>query len=327
MVDRLEPCREPPASLLSFVNRYFTLKRRITNPEPVDNHTLLSKPLSRARPIGYMHIPKTGGTTFTNQMLNSLGQSRSRVVLDEHFFPDEVNLYEIAPNKLACISPFGPLSGDERIVSGHISLSTFLAALPNVQLVTILREPVCRLLSNWVYLRTFAEDNFRGWSDEWERRSRLLLGSFKTFLADPRNFPLVDNLALRMLLRPHRLITAGPIEEQHDELLFAEALGRLREFHFVDFLENPQLNINFAKWIGDAPIQVVLNKTGKVAEHLKVRLEAELTPEVFELLKSRTRLDLRLWEFVVQTRLAQSGPGSIRFRTIRRTVRNYTALM
>ena len=286
--------------------------------------------LNRAGRIGYMHIPKTAGTSFTALLVRSVNSGRSLVIVDKAFFPSYViNIKEISEDKLSHIYlDETSVSKNDRVIAGHISLSTFMRELPDVQLITILREPVCRILSGWIYTHTFTDEQLGSWGAGWERQGRLLLGTLKNSLAHPLSFSFTDNLALRMLLRPHPLIPEDhPIDERNDDVLVKEALGRLQTFNFVDIVENPRLVANFARCLGDSVTPIVLNKTDIALIKLKTSLEHELTHEVFKLLRSRTRLDLQLWEFVARNRLSEGELKALRFRSVRRSINKYRRLV
>jgi hypothetical protein len=130
-----------------------------------------------------------------------------------------------------------------------------------------------------------------------------------------------------MLLRPHPMIPDNsPIDERHDDILVHEALVRLQRFDFVDIVENPRLHANFARWIRAPVVDCRLNKTCVVGR-FEQPLRQELTPEVFDLLRSRTRLDARLWEFVARNRLVGNERFSLRVKSFRRSINNYERLM
>jgi hypothetical protein len=284
--------------------------------------------LNKALPIAYMHIPKTAGNSFAELISYASGGQRSNVGYDEHFFSSSVDITSFSTQNQSSIYRKRSSLDGKSFIGGHISLSTLLDAFPDAQLVTILREPVCRLLSNWVFHRTVPEDAYEGWSLQWKARCSLLLGPLKQFLKDQNNAHFTDNLALRMLLRPHPLVPEdGPILEEHDSELIQEAVDRLQKFHFLDILENPRLHSNFTAWVGEDLPSRRINETRPVPQSLAARIEDELTPEVFNLLKTRARLDLRLWKIVADQRLVEGESVSLRFRTIRRAIGHYTRLM
>jgi hypothetical protein len=284
--------------------------------------------LNRAGRIAYMHIPKTAGTSFTALLMKSMNSDRSLVIVDKLFFPSYINVNNLSEDKWKHIYlSKDSVSENNRIVAGHISLSTFSSGLPDAQLLTILREPVCRILSNWIYIQPLTSEQLRSWGPEWEHRAQLLLGTLENFMAHPRNISLTDNLTLRMLLRPHHLIPEDhAIDERNDDVLVREALARLHVFDFIDIVENPRLGSNFARWIADSVTPVTLNRTDEVVANLKNSLQREFTVEVFKLLRSRTRLDSQLWEFVARNRLSESELKALRFRSIRRSINKYRQL-
>ncbi len=56
-----------------------------------------------------------------------------------------------------------------------------------------------------------------------------------------------------MILWPDARISANAfIDPSLDDALVEDALGRLRGFEFVDYIENPQLPANVQDWLGGA---------------------------------------------------------------------------
>jgi hypothetical protein len=127
----------------------------------------------------------------------------------------------------------------------------------------------------------------------------------------------LDNLYVRMLLWPHRLIPQNDsIEERNDRTLIYEAIRRLKQFAYVDVVENPELDANIRSWLGRPFIYKLANETSRIPEALRTPLHKELTPETFNLLQRRTRLDLELWFAVGRQRIPELSVESLYLRTV-----------
>src|SRR5271166_3766701 len=106
------------------------------------------------RSLAFMHIPKAAGISLRFSLSNTLGILPSPYLCDRVFFGSYSDFDQIAPAERATIFfPGTSDPGEYRFIGGHISLSTYEDNFPNFQLMTLLREPSTRLLSNWVFLR------------------------------------------------------------------------------------------------------------------------------------------------------------------------------
>jgi hypothetical protein len=131
-----------------------------------------------------------------------------------------------------------------------------------------------------------------------------------------------------MLLRPHPLIpAAGEINPRHDDEVAEAALDRLERFALVDVIENPRLTDNLSVWLDRSVSIGVVNRTEIIAARHRRPLDQELTPEVWELIHHRSRLDGRLWRAVTAARLTKDERSDLTAREIERAVGRYRALM
>jgi hypothetical protein len=137
-----------------------------------------------------------------------------------------------------------------------------------------------------------------------------------------------DNLSIRMLLWPHRLIPPDDfIDPRNDDTLVREAIASLKQFAFVDVIENPKMPMNLQAWLGCSVKYLPANETTPTPPPLRRLLHTELVPEARDLIEARGRLDLRLWSLLVDDRIKNSTVDSVRQRIILRNIARYSWLM
>jgi hypothetical protein len=188
------------------------------------------------------------------------------------------------------------------------------------------REPISRLLSHWLYWRQFSDDELAIWG-AWRERMRIARRCLVDFLRASDIACQTDNVTARMLLWPDaRVPQDGFIDPRSNRELVADAVAKLRDFDFVDYVENSDFVRNVSDWIG-APLTFErLNGTRRAYEKFPVELERELTPEAYYLLEARTRLDLVLWREVVERRSPNEDSGALRARILQATIERYKSL-
>jgi hypothetical protein len=175
-------------------------------------------------------------------------------------------------------------------------------------------------------VRSYSEEQMAPWGGyaAYMRRGRNPLIQF---LSDREIACQMDNLSVRLLLWPHSMIPQNDfIEDRYDDLLVREAVARLRQFSFVDIVENSELTTNFETWLGHAFCFKSVNETCPTPEALRTSLDRELSAEVFDLLEARNRLDLRLWLALARERLVGKDPNAFRARILIRNVARHTLL-
>lgn len=280
------------------------------------------------RPLAFMHLPKTAGITLTEALQAAFPAASTVRGLDRALFGVFSAFDTMSPGERAAIylSP-EQFPADAQLIMGHISYSTLRAAYPQAQLITVLRDPLTRLLSHWLYWRQHTDAMLEpvGTWAEMVRKSRLPLS---LFLADPVLAPQTDNMMLRMLLWPDaRLPPDRFIDPADDDRLYAEAITRLRDVAFLDVIENPDFRSNLDNWFGHPLTQSRLNETQHVPPDFRSPLHRELTGEAFTLLRARTRLDDRLWQAVASSVMPGQNLDDLRTQSRLLHMARYGALM
>jgi hypothetical protein len=162
----------------------------------------------------------------------------------------------------------------------------------------------------------------------WADRVRQSRKPIVDFLNEPLLACQLDDVAVRMLLWPHRLILDSRfIDPADDERLVCDAMTRLLEFDFVDVVENDTLAQHLEHWIG-CPFKCDRrNETITIPEQFRSPLHRELTPQAHELLDARSRLDHRLWARVAARCLPERDISKLREQTMLANVSRYSVLM
>jgi hypothetical protein len=260
-------------------------------------------------PVVFLHIPKSAGSAVGASLREALQAKVGFCALDHALF-GPFNEFDTLSDELRA-TVYGPgdmLPDLPDLVWGHFAVSTPKRSYPQANWFTVLREPIARQLSFWLYWRQFDYDEaWGGWNDRVFRARRPLVD----FLGDPELGCQTDNLAVRLLLWPDpRIPDDGFIDPRYDASLVAEAIAVLRGFDFVDYAANPDFARNVERWLGVPFTLKQVNETRRAHKDFPVDLERELTPEAFDLLSRGARLDDLLWRQVVQRR-GLRNPGDI----------------
>jgi len=279
------------------------------------------------RPLAFMHIPKTSGSSLIAGLREVLPSTTCIGGFDLSMFGAFDVLEKVDPKVRESIYPdvLPPIGGRD-FVAGHFAYSTLAKSCPDARVMTVLREPRSRILSLWMYWRAVADDALSAWGT-WRDTVRVARQPLLDFLNHPEAACQTDNVAVRMLLWPHPLIPdAGFIDSASDQCMAGKAAARLKSFAFADVIENPQFEENVRIWLARPFVYPRVNETHMPPE-LRVRLRDELTQEALRLLEHRSRLDRPLWLALASERIATAEPGTLSDDIFRRTVARYEGLM
>ena len=264
------------------------------------------------RPLVFVHIPKTSGTTLNDALFAACASGRTMMAWDLCIFGDFTDFDSMDPGIPAYTyrSPADLPDGIE-VFTGHIAYSSYQEKYGHAQFITVLREPICRLLSLWLFWRSRPDDALIAWGT-WAHRVKHARRPLAHFLSSPDIACQTDNVALRMLLWPHPLIPVdGFIHPEHDAELLALARERLDGFSFVGILEH-EFHRQLSAWLG-RPLQAKkLNETPAMPADLRTVLHEELTPEAHRLLADRSRLDQQLWASTALRHLDAADVSALR---------------
>ena len=196
--------------------------KTVTPPRPQPTHSFSAKDLETPKLV-FLHHPKTGGTTLHHMLLKA-------------FDPKEV-----CPERFNGLRhwPAGELAG-YRFFSGHFDLPSVRLIPGRKKIVTMIREPVARLISLYYFQRAHRTEAIE--------RHRLKLArlankyGMKDFFSDPevRLHPGINNSLTRLLVDTlerdrweHDARLDAPSSDQFTELALRE-LSSLDAFGLVE---------------------------------------------------------------------------------------------
>lgn len=278
--------------------------------------------------IVFTHIPKAAGSAVYSALCRTLEVRRPLTGFDHAIFGgfDDFAGIPLQERRHIYDAP-GRLPADADLISGHFACSTTRLAYPAAPHMTLLREPITRVLSQWTYWRSQQEASLAAWGS-WAARVRTAQQPLSLFLEDPAAACQSDNLATRMMLWPHPLIPGdGFIDPRDDAALLGAALDRLRRYEHVDIIENGAMADRLSRWLGHEFLMDRVNETSPMPDRWQVRLHDELTLAALDLLEQRSRLDLVLWNEIASAVLPVVEIGPLRIRTIMRTVARHASLL
>ncbi len=96
--------------------------------------------MTATRPIVFQHLFKSGGTSVIDRMRDRVG---SEHLLHVKSVPQFVAMAKAEPERLAAYA----------VVAGHLPLAVIRRALPEAAMMTILRDPVDRIVSQYFHFR------------------------------------------------------------------------------------------------------------------------------------------------------------------------------
>jgi hypothetical protein len=243
-----------------------------------------------------MHIAKAGGTALHSAFGHAFDCPEPPHYLDRSNFgsyDDFASWHPDARKRMIFLPESGGFEKNAPYIAGHISLSTIRDHFPGAQVVTVLREPISRLLSSWIFGRA-SYDEAPDYQGSWGQQ--LASTPLGELLAAPQFACAVDNGVVRALLCPHPLIPDdGFIAPEHDDELLKEALTLLDSFSAVGVYEDENYISLFEEFLGKKLSVNRENETRFIKNNLTL-LFGDISSETFDLFNIRCRLDTAIWE-------------------------------
>jgi len=259
---------------------------------------------TKPRPaIGFMHIPKTAGTSLRAALQQAVKPEVVVSGFDQMLF-GSFTAFESCGREFRSQLYLDGLPAADCYL-GHFSLASLRAAPTKPKIMTVLREPRSRLLSFWTYWRCLTDRELEGMGG-WKTRVGLAKLPLREFLKRPEIVCQLDNLAVRTLLWPESGIPGNSgIDPACDRQYLEDAVEKLSTLEFVDVIENPSLQRNLSEWLGQEIVIPRANEFRGAAIDGPIRYSRELDLETVVCLEQHTRLDRELWKIVVR----KSMPG------------------
>ncbi len=287
----------------------------------------IGHPRDIARPLVFMHIPKCAGTAIDKCLRDGAPSDRQFNLLGPTLYGDFDDYDSFGPEVRGWIHEAGnDCPQDIDYVAGHAGARWFDRAYPNGQKITFLREPKMRILSHWLYWRTFSEAERSYWGT-YSPRLDLAMSDLETFIGAPQLASQVDNVFVRMLLYPHPLVPGGDfISPEHDATLAAEAIAAIDRFGFVGLVEDRDLIPKLQAWLGRPLTLTAENVARPMPEALRHPLRDALTRRAWSRLESGSRLDQVIWDHVAK-KGAKADPRAMQTAAIAYSVARFADIM
>jgi hypothetical protein len=282
----------------------------------------------REGPVAFMHIPKAAGSAITGGLRQALQPRREVFGWDLSNFGTFRDVDSFAPHVRRHIYPHvTDMPYDADFVTGHIAYSSISRRYPGIHFITVLREPLCRLMSFWMFQRSHGEAGVAPWGD-YGPQQRLAQRPLVEFLRNATVASETDNIVCRKLLWPNSLVPDDNfVHYKDDQAILLLALDKLSRFDFVEVLENTALVDNFSTWL-DLPFKLcVANETLVIPPSHRTPFEQQLTEEACALMQYRCRLDRMLWEAVVKSKMPSVDVNHLRHIHFTQNVARYSRLM
>ncbi len=241
----------------------------------------------------FLHVPRTGGTTLHHHF-------------SAHFAPDE-----ICPERFSRLGRYTESElAQWRFFSGHFNLDEIKRIPPPIFLVTVLRDPIERLLSNYYFWKRHRPSYIAQLQLRGPEITRT--GSLADFLLSKE--PVILNTTNNIIARN----LAGEIHPQPDGTWFVRmgneglrvtdmqivhrALGNLFSFKvFGDTSQLREIYAIVARTFGMNALTDLahLNTRHEVDHSREPLIEEPITPEIKALLDQHTRLDRIVYQLAL----------------------------
>ena len=203
---------------------------------------VVAERLSRAKPVLFLHIPKTGGSSFLTVLGNVFGERRVRRLrgADEMV---QAQIDRIVSDEIQDID----------CLVGHFPIHVFAKCLDRFRPFTILRDPVDRVMSFFRFLK-------RAPRSETERLELREGFGFDDFIESrvPENYAQTRNLMCRMLCGDEEMsdpLAVAFWQPRNPGALVDQALATLRAIDF-GLLEDMQSTLTLAQHFCDTNFNV-----------------------------------------------------------------------
>jgi Sulfotransferase family len=189
--------------------------------------------LSRAKPVLFLHIPKTGGSSFLTALGNVFGERRVRRLRHAEEMT-QAQIDRIVSDEIQHID----------CLVGHFPIHLFANCLDRFRPFTILRDPVDRVMSLFRFLK-------RAPQSETERLELREGFGFDDFIESrvAENYAQTRNLMCRMLCGDEEMsdpLTVAFWQPRNPGALVDQALATLRAIDF-GLLEDMQSTLTLAQ--------------------------------------------------------------------------------
>jgi len=287
--------------LLKYGSRTYSRLAILDKKEPIPMP--IKKKASDHRLV-FLHVPKTGGTTLHHHF-------------SAHFTPEET-----CPDRFSGLDRYSVNELRQwRYFSGHFNADEIKRIPKPVFVVTVLRNPIERLLSNYYFWKRHTSDYITQQSLHYVQLTKAgtlldyLRSTDPTIISNRRNSITLQMAGAALAQQEgNQLLKGGEaVKWLSDAQLLQQALSNLLSFNVVgDISQLKDVYSTVAQTFGMIPLDDLpsMNTRYEVDDIRDPWTEEPITPEIQGLLEESTRLDKVLYELVLdhwQNSLISSG--------------------